>query len=354
VGRRQGVRKVMSEVKLSICIATLNRATFLDETLESIVSQAGEQVEIVVVDGASTDDTREIVEGYMGRYSNIRYYRMEKKGGVDQDFSRAVELSQGEYCWLFSDDDILKPGAITRVCAELRRNYDLIIVNAEIRNADLSRILSGRALHHPSDRVYSPVEGEALFRDTANYLSFIGAVVIRRNLWNKREKQAYFGTAFIHLGVIFQSPLESPSLVISNPYIIIRYGNAEWSSRSFDIWMFQFPQLIWSFPHYSDAAKRKVYPQRPWQRADRLLRYRASGHYTMKEYAEKIAPLMTSIVHKWVACSVAMIPGEIVNGLVSLYAYFTGKSIVMIDLKSSPYHYGKFFKRKEQRVGRGS
>jgi abequosyltransferase len=339
---------------LSICIATYNRARFIGETLDSILCQALEEMEIVIVDGASTDDTKEVVKGYMRLYPNIRYYRMEKKGGVDQDFSRAVELSQGEYCWLFSDDDILKPGAIARVCTELQRNYDLIIVNAEIRNADLSRILSGRALHHLSDRIYSPSEGEALFRDTANYLSFIGAVVIRRDLWNKREKQAYFGTAFIHLGVIFQSPQESPSLVISNPYVIIRYGNAEWSSRSFDIWMFQFPKLIWSFPHYSDAAKRKVYPQKPWQRADRLLRYRASGHYTMKEYAEKIAPLMTSMMHKCMACGVAMIPGEIVNGLVSLYAYFTGKRIVMIDLKSSPYHYRKFFKRKVRRVGRGS
>jgi glycosyltransferase involved in cell wall biosynthesis len=339
---------------LSICIATYNRARFIGETLDSILCQAQEEMEIVIVDGASTDDTRDVVEGYMRRYPSIRYYRMEKKGGVDQDFSRAVELSQGEYCWLFSDDDILKPGAIARVCTELQRTYDLVIVNAEIRNADLSRILSGRALLHSSDRIYSPAEGETLFRDTANYLSFIGAVVIRRDLWTKREKRAYFGTAFIHLGVIFQSPLEAPSLVISNPYVIIRYGNAEWSSRSFDIWMFQFPNLIWSFPHYSDAAKRKVYPQKPWQRADRLLRYRASGHYTMKEYAEKIAPLMTSRMHRCMARGVAMIPGEIVNGLVSLYAYLTGKRIVMIDLTSSPYHYGKFFKGKVPRVARGS
>ena len=344
----------MKKPTLSICIATYNRARFIGKTLDSMISQAREEMEIVIVDGASTDDTKEIVEGYMRQYPNMRYYRMEKKGGVDQDFNRAVELSEGEYCWLFSDDDVLKAGAIARVCAELCRNYDLIIVNAEIRNADLSRVLSRRALRHPSDRIYSSAEGEALFRDTANYLSFIGAVVIRRDLWNRREKKAYFGTAFIHLGVIFQSPLEAASLVISDPYVIIRYGNAEWSSRSFEIWMFQFPLLIWSFPQYSDAAKRNVYPQRPWQRVDRLLRYRASGHYTMKEYAERIAPLTTSLIHKWLAYGVAMIPGEIVNGLVSLYAYFMGKKIVMIDLKSSPYHYGNFFKRKEQRDERGS
>jgi hypothetical protein len=74
----------------------------------------------------------------------------------------------------------------------------------------------------------------------------------------------------------------------------------------------------------------------------------------MKEYAEKIEPLMTSRMHRCMARGVAMIPGEIVNGLVSLYAYLTGKRIVMIDLTSSPYHYGKSFKRKVPRVGRGS
>jgi abequosyltransferase len=344
----------LSGIKLSICIATYNRACFLGQTLESIMSQATSGMEMVIVDGASTDNTKEIVEEYTQRFPALRYYRMERKGGVDQDFCKAVELAEGDYCWLFSDDDIMKPGAIQAVFAEIERNYALIVVNAEVRNSDFSDILSERILKHKANRVYRTEESEDLFGETANYLSFIGAVVIRRDLWNAREKEKFFGTAFVHLGVIFQRPLDADALVIAEPYIIIRYGNAEWSSRSFEIWMFKYPELIWSFSYYSDSAKRKVYPRTPWLRPDRLLRYRASAHYSLKEYRERVAPLLRSPLHKWMAYGIACVPGFIANGLVALYAYVAGKKIVLFDLKSSPHYYKTYFKKQTRRLQKGS
>ena len=72
----------MSAPRLSICIATLNRGAFIGETLESIVSQAANEVEIVVVDGASTDNTEDIVRSYAARFPRLRYLRLENKGGV--------------------------------------------------------------------------------------------------------------------------------------------------------------------------------------------------------------------------------------------------------------------------------
>jgi abequosyltransferase len=48
---------------LSICIATLNRARFLKETLARILGQASDEVEVVIVDGASSDGTEEVVRG---------------------------------------------------------------------------------------------------------------------------------------------------------------------------------------------------------------------------------------------------------------------------------------------------
>jgi len=260
----------MKKITLSICIATLNRAAFLDETLHSIVSQASEQVEIVIVDGASTDDTSNVVKRHQEGFPRLRYHRLEVKGGLDQDYNRAVSLAAGDYCWLFSDDDVMKPGALQAVLDYVDKGHDVIVVNAEVRNADLSSVIESRLLKLSGNRIYSQAEGEQFFGDTANYLSFIGAVVIRRELWLAREKEEYFGTFFVHIGVIFQSALPGSSLVIAEPFISIRYGNATWSARSFEIWMFKFPRIIWSFPHFSDASKRRVYPKEPWKKWERL------------------------------------------------------------------------------------
>ena len=103
------------DIKLSICIATYNRARYIGETLNSIILQVNEDVEILVVDGASTDNTKEFIEGYERLCSQLRYVRLPVKGGVDEDYAKAVELACGEYCWLMTDDDILKDGVVKKM-----------------------------------------------------------------------------------------------------------------------------------------------------------------------------------------------------------------------------------------------
>ena len=111
------------------------------------------------------------------------------------------------------------------------------------------------------NKVYAPTNMECLFIDALHYLSFIGAVVIRRSIWLSRERESYFGTEFVHVGVIFQKPLPGPALIIAEPYIIIRFGNGQWTPRSFEIWMFKWPKLVWSFKHISDRSQTECYPQ---------------------------------------------------------------------------------------------
>jgi abequosyltransferase len=104
------------EIRLSICIPTLNRGCFIGATLESIVSQSTDEVEIVIVDGGSTDNTQQVVENFQQRFRRLRYFRNEADSGssntpspsgagFDRDCNRAVESAVGEYCWLFTDDD---------------------------------------------------------------------------------------------------------------------------------------------------------------------------------------------------------------------------------------------------------
>src|SRR5262245_44458385 len=94
-------------VKLSICVATRNRAAFVRETVINILRQVTPECEVVVVDGASTDDTESVLKTIVEHNDNVRYFKLDKNGGIDRDFDRAVELANGEYCWLMPDDDVL-------------------------------------------------------------------------------------------------------------------------------------------------------------------------------------------------------------------------------------------------------
>ncbi len=303
--------------KLSICIATYNRGAFIAQTLESIISQLDPQVELLVVDGASPDNTASVVEHYLLPGRPFRYVREAVNSGVDGDYDKAVGYATGEYCWLMTDDDVLEPGAVDRVLQALAHSPELVVVNARTCDADLNKMLNERLIDIHEDRVFNN-DTPSVFTLAAGYLSFIGGVVVRRDLWIRRERTRYYGSLFIHLGVLFQAPLQGRVEVIAKPLISIRYGNAMWSARGFEIWMFKWPNLIWGFDVVSDEVKLRVVRREPWRSPRHLLFGRAIGSYGLAEY-RRFIPAGVSPAMRLLASAIAVTPGHFVNALCGIY-----------------------------------
>jgi glycosyltransferase involved in cell wall biosynthesis len=302
--------------RLSICIATFKRARFIGETLSSILEQLEPGVEIVVVDGASPDETASVVARHA--HPTLRYHREPVNSGVDGDYDKAVGYARGEHCWLMTDDDVLAPGAVRRVLAELERDPDLVVVNAQTCTNDLARVVDERVLRLPGDRVYGAESWEDFFADAANYLTFIGGVVVRRSEWMRRDRASYYGTAFIHVGVLFQGPPLRRVTVVVDPLVRIRLGNAMWSPRGFEIFMFRWPRLIWGLDGYSAGAKAKVCPREPWRNPRMLGFYRALGSYSRAEFRSLVAGRAAG-AYGLVAGAIALVPRSVAAGLATLY-----------------------------------
>lgn len=307
-------------MRLSICIATFNRAGYIGQTLDAILAQRTPQVELVVVDGASEDGTAALMGQYLVRYPHIVYRRETENSGVDRDFDKAVGYASGDYCWLMSDDDVIKEGALQAVLSRMARDPQLIIVNAEIRDRDLRRVIKQRQLEVEGDKEYGPSEHERFFADAGSYLSFIGGVVVQREWWLRRDRATYYGSLFIHVGVIFQQPAPRRVKVIAQPLVEIRYGNAQWSARGFEIWMTMWPRLVWSFEHFSRAARRRVTPAYPSARLQTLLWYRAIGVYGPRDLDRLDAEVGPANVHHG-AGIVSRLPPKALNALLALYCF---------------------------------
>jgi glycosyltransferase involved in cell wall biosynthesis len=327
-------------IKLSICIATFNRVRFIGETLDGLISQLTGEVEIVVLDGGSTDGTEEILRQYEKACPRLRYVRQTTNNGVDRDFDRAVEVAAGEYCWLMSDDDLVKEGAIANVLARLEKGYSLLIINSEVKSHDFSKLLEQRRLPFESDRIYRSDELDRLFIETGLYLTFIGCVVIKRDIWIERQREPYFGSQFIHMGVIFQRRLPQPVEVIAATLITIRYGNASWKSKEFEIWMYRWPTLVRSLVGLSEHAMNVVSPRESWARPKTLLLYRAKGAYTLRDFRLWIKP-RTSFLKAIVPRLIAVVPGPMINAVA--LAYYSRSPVesamTLSDLKSSRFYY---------------
>ncbi len=304
--------------RLSICIATFKRARFIGETLESILRQLEPGVEMVVVDGASPDETPAVVAGYAAGQPALRYFREAVNSGFDGDYDKAVGYARGEYCWLMTDDDLLVPGAVRRVLDAVVDDPDLVVVNAETRTPDFSKLVDERLLPDREDRVYASAGDEAFFVHTANMLSFVGAAVVRRDAWMARARTPYFGTLFVHVGVIFQRPALGRVRIVADPQIRIRWGNAMWTPRGFEIWMFKWPGLIWSFDGYSEKARAAVCPREPWRNLRMLGLHRALSGYSSTEYRAYLAG-GGSALSRLGARAVALVPRALANWLASLH-----------------------------------
>lgn len=329
-------------VKLSLCIATFNREPFIGQTLESIFSQLTDDAELVILDGGSIDGTEQTVRSLFAGRPNCHYHRVPIKGGVDLDYCRAVSHSVGDFCWLLADDDVIKPGAIRRVLNELQDGRDLVLVNSEVADRSLCRILVRRRLSVDADLCIKPSDQSELLATAGDLLSFIGTVVIRRDVWLSRNAEPYLGTEFIHVGIIFQSPLAGECYIISDPLIRIRYGNAQWSRRAFDIWMFNWPALIWSFNDVSVAAKAQVVAREPYRNIVPLILMKARGCFSAQDYVDKLADRELGFLHRFFASAIAHFPDRLFNALLMLLLKFLPCwPSMLVDLECSRFYQGR-------------
>lgn len=113
------------EPLLSICIPTYNRNKYLEEALRNITSDPdfNSQVEIIISDNASTDQTQMISEKYASQYDNIFYYRNDENI-KDRNFYMALSRAHGKYVRLFNDTLRLKKGSLKTMLNIIEQSSD--------------------------------------------------------------------------------------------------------------------------------------------------------------------------------------------------------------------------------------
>jgi glycosyltransferase involved in cell wall biosynthesis len=103
---------------VSVCIPTYNYARFLPQAIESVLGQTHRDLELIVLDDASTDDTAAVVEPYAGD-ERFRYERHASNIGLFANFNRCLEAAGGEFVKVLCADDWLHPRSLEDALAAL-------------------------------------------------------------------------------------------------------------------------------------------------------------------------------------------------------------------------------------------
>lgn len=107
---------------LSIVIANYNYGRFLEAAIESVLSQGmSDKVELVVVDGGSSDNSVDIIKKYADR---IAWWCSEKDKGQSDAFNKGFAHARGKYLTWLNADDIMPDGCLKKIVRELERHPD--------------------------------------------------------------------------------------------------------------------------------------------------------------------------------------------------------------------------------------
>ena len=97
---------------VSICIPTYNAERTVVSTIQSILNQTYQNLEIIIVDNASTDNTLVLLQKFDD--TRIQIYKNSKNIGAEKNWSRCIELAIGEYIAIFHADDLYMPDMVQK------------------------------------------------------------------------------------------------------------------------------------------------------------------------------------------------------------------------------------------------
>jgi glycosyltransferase involved in cell wall biosynthesis len=121
---------------VSVALPVYNGEKYLAETLKSILSQTVTDMEVIISDNASTDNTAAICERFASQDSRISYHRNSKNLGANPNFNMVFGYATGKYFKWATYDDVMEPDYLEKCIAALEENTDAVLCQSYIQYID--------------------------------------------------------------------------------------------------------------------------------------------------------------------------------------------------------------------------
>ena len=266
---------------VSIVIPVYNGSNYVREAIDSALAQTYKNIEIIVVNDGSTDNTEEIVKSYG---TKLRYFKKEN-GGVSTALNLGIKKSKGEYISWLSHDDLYYPDKVERQVKKLKENkeldylqtivfsyFDTFNVEKNIKNNSINNLLN----FSQEEPFYTFSMLDAFFSSKVNGCTLL----IPKDIFNKfgyfDEKQKTiqdyflfiklfkFGIKYLYIDEVLVTSRhhkEQDTLKLLDKHIIELNYLYKWA---FDLFKEEFQKMpLWQFEHFlkiiKDRTLDKVY-----------------------------------------------------------------------------------------------
>ena len=211
---------------LSICIPTYKRAAYLEKSLEAF-RQAFEghdyDVELLVSDNDSPDNTPEVVKAAMDKGLKCRYVRNERNLGPDGNFLSCFRKASGKYIWLLGDDDYLIPEKFPLLYDALQGGDYGLVHLMQYSNGEGEKLKSYTVLAD-------------YLEDINAFITFMSANIIRREALRGMKPEKYMDSYLLQVPFYLRSALTRPeNLIVLEP--ILDPGHAYSTNGGYNIFL---------------------------------------------------------------------------------------------------------------------
>lgn len=218
---------------LSIVIPTYNRVKLLENTLNGLELQISierfNDIEIVISDNASPDNTENAVKKWIESHKNLNvtYSRNVENVGFDRNCDVGARAAKGKFVWFMSDDDSLVVGAVEKAFQALSRNSEVTFafVNYSMLTPGFDEYFPYKFSH---DLVLS---ADDFIVESKLGFSFITACIFNRDAWCSLDLKNYIGTHWMQLYAAKDAATMGKSLIIAEPLIKMRREGLQESRR---------------------------------------------------------------------------------------------------------------------------
>ena len=131
-------------MKVSVIVPVYNVEKYLDKCLDSLACQTLKDMEVIIVNDGSPDNSEDIIKKYTKKYKNFKYYKKEN-GGLSSARNYGIKYASGDYIAFLDSDDYVKSDMYEKMYEKaINGNYDLVVCDIDYLYPDKTiRVGSG-------------------------------------------------------------------------------------------------------------------------------------------------------------------------------------------------------------------
>lgn len=192
----------MENIKVSVVIPVYNTEEYVAETLNSIMNQSLDELEIIVINDGSTDNSLDVIKSIATKDNRIKVYSQPNKG-LSETRNSGIKKARGEFIYFMDSDDLLDSRTLSDCFEKCKTdNLDFVFFDAEpfgMKNIEIN--INYRRTHKLKDGVYSGIEALNILLNKKGYLA--SACLNFINLAYLKRIQLYFYPDLLHEDELF-------------------------------------------------------------------------------------------------------------------------------------------------------